>query len=443
MVETALGTALVSSPGSLHRPVTSGRPAARRAVGVAAITRRADRKQAPQCRQVFWRSGTSTASERAGRSPTGQRVRTVAQQHRPARSVGARGGHEGPVALPGPHPTSSPLPTLLERAAARQPGGAVDAASPVEANNRAHRSLQNRADAVSHSDHSHHPLLLKKNNATGRVCRPVFEKTRFEVTADNCGTGLACRPARGRSGVGSWGPRGFANRKARMTVPHQRDSGRFWTGCGSTQRCSAATAAEIGNEDVGTRVSGEARRGLGPSGRNGQQGTARLPVGTEHGGFALKSVRWRSLRRDQLRISPACARCRHADARHRWAPRNPQARYGGFMLVDMNGALGLTLGVSEACRPGTLACIIPCAVTRRHSSAGRIPPGNCRVWTPPRMQALSASPPLSATSGRTRHAKRSQPPDRSDCGEARRQPNRRRRPATPRARVPAVPLSRR
>ena len=57
---------------------------------------------------------------------------------------------------------------------------------------------------------------------------------------------------------------------------------------------------------------------------------------------------------------------------------------------------------------------------------------------------LPASPPSSCTtSGRTRHAKRSQPRDRSDCGEARRQPNRRRRPATPRARVPAVPLSRR
>ena len=36
-------------------------------------------------------------------------------------------------------------------------------------------------------------------------------------------------------------------------------------------------------------------------------------------------------------------------------------------------------------------------MTRCHSSAGRIPPGNCRVWTPPRMQPFSESPPLSAT----------------------------------------------
>ena len=112
-----------------------------------------------QRRQVFWRSGTSTASERAGRSPTGQRVRTVAQPHRPARSVGARGGHEGPLAIPGPHPTFQPAAYATRTSRCPPAPEAVDAATPVDANNRAHRSLQNRADAVSHSDHSHHLLL--------------------------------------------------------------------------------------------------------------------------------------------------------------------------------------------------------------------------------------------------------------------------------------------
>ena len=45
MVETALGTLLMSRPGSLQRPATAGRPAARRAVGMAPITRRADGEQ--------------------------------------------------------------------------------------------------------------------------------------------------------------------------------------------------------------------------------------------------------------------------------------------------------------------------------------------------------------------------------------------------------------
>ena len=73
-------------------------------------------KRLIQSRQVFWRSGRSTASEPAGRAPTGQRARTVAQQQRPARSVGARGGHEGPASTPGPHPTSESAPTVPERA---------------------------------------------------------------------------------------------------------------------------------------------------------------------------------------------------------------------------------------------------------------------------------------------------------------------------------------
>ena len=33
-----------------------------------------------------------------------------------------------------------------------------------------------------------------------------------------------------------------------------------------------------------------------------------------------------------------------------------------------------------------------CAVTMRHFSAGANPPGNCRVWTPPKLQAFSESP---------------------------------------------------
>ena len=130
--------------GGPHRAAAAEPSAPRRAVGLAAVTRRADGERRLQCRHVFWRSGMSTASERAGRSPTGHRARIVAQQHWPARSVGARGGHEGPVALPGPHPTAES--TVYATRTSRCPPAteAVDAATPVDANSRAHRSLQNR-----------------------------------------------------------------------------------------------------------------------------------------------------------------------------------------------------------------------------------------------------------------------------------------------------------
>ena len=75
--------------GSPQRPATTGRPAARRAVGMAATTPRADGEHAVAVWQVFWRSGRSTASERAGQAPTGRlslRATSKARPPRPARS---------------------------------------------------------------------------------------------------------------------------------------------------------------------------------------------------------------------------------------------------------------------------------------------------------------------------------------------------------------------
>ena len=80
-------------------------------------------KSRPHWRQVRWRSGSSTSSERAGRAPTGQRAESVAQQRGLARSVGARDGHEGPAPLRALTPTSESFPTLSERAVARQTRG--------------------------------------------------------------------------------------------------------------------------------------------------------------------------------------------------------------------------------------------------------------------------------------------------------------------------------
>ena len=158
MVETALGTLLMAGPGNPQRPATTGRPAARRAVGMPPVTRGADGEQAVQCRQVFWRSGWSTALERARRAPTGQRAGTVAQRYRPARSVGARGGHEGPVA-PGPSPHAESASTVSERPVAcehrrrrdsvRSGTGADD--DPSSSNRTAFKFLQKFVSADIHT----------------------------------------------------------------------------------------------------------------------------------------------------------------------------------------------------------------------------------------------------------------------------------------------------
>ena len=65
-----------------------------------------------QYRQVFWRNGWFTASERAGQAPTGQRRARRGTTTVTARSVGARGGHEGPALFRALTPTLESASTL-------------------------------------------------------------------------------------------------------------------------------------------------------------------------------------------------------------------------------------------------------------------------------------------------------------------------------------------
>ena len=198
MVATALGTALVSSPGSLHRPATGGRPAARRAVGVAAVTRRADRKQVAAVsagllaeRDVHGVGARGASSDWTTRSNRG----TTAPTGSLCRSAGRSRGSGGLCRALTPRlARCQRYPNELRPASPE----AVDAATAVDANYRAHSSLQNRADAVSHSDHSHHPLLQEEQR-NGSGLPTVSRKTRFQVTADTSGAAYG-NPLRGRPG---------------------------------------------------------------------------------------------------------------------------------------------------------------------------------------------------------------------------------------------------
>ena len=91
------------------RPVATG---AARPRGTAACSRRG-RGRTPRRRRTNGCSVGRSSGVAAGPRRRSARVKlrldsavpTVAQQRRPARSVGARGGHEGPALIPGPHPT--------------------------------------------------------------------------------------------------------------------------------------------------------------------------------------------------------------------------------------------------------------------------------------------------------------------------------------------------
>ena len=163
-------------------------------------------KRRLQCRQVFWRSGRSTASERAGQAPTGQRAPTVAQQQRPARSVGARGGHEGPVLYTGPAltPRLSPFQRYPNAPALASTDAAV---SPVRSGTGADDDPSSRRRPFRSPSRSHvqPPPLPVPRSATAlrkrprtdvrsawspassesRLNRPAFSFDQFSVLADS------------------------------------------------------------------------------------------------------------------------------------------------------------------------------------------------------------------------------------------------------------------
>ena len=58
-----------------------------------------------QCRQVFWRNGWSTASERAGQAPTGQRRAGRGTTMATGSICRSSGRSRGSGLFPGPHPT--------------------------------------------------------------------------------------------------------------------------------------------------------------------------------------------------------------------------------------------------------------------------------------------------------------------------------------------------
>ena len=142
-----------------------------------------------QCRQLFWRNGWSTASERAGCAPTGQPARTVAQQRRPARSVGARGGHEGPASTRALTPRLSPLqrypnpPSLASADVTLRPvrAGTRDDDTPAVAGHE--RRLRRDPPLRGSSSRDSHAAVSRR--LQGRVCchspegRPPRPLTRF------------------------------------------------------------------------------------------------------------------------------------------------------------------------------------------------------------------------------------------------------------------------
>ena len=141
-------------------------------------------KRRLQRRQVFWRSGVSTASEQRRFAPTGRTAQTVAQQTGRPRRVGARGGHEGPEVQSGPSPSVHAAYAITRSQTSAE---AVDGAASVDAQNAPTSRLENHRAGFPHRPP---PFLFiegrrpTKGSKARTARRPPSRFTRFQVSAD-------------------------------------------------------------------------------------------------------------------------------------------------------------------------------------------------------------------------------------------------------------------
>ena len=138
MIEASFRAPPMALSGRPDRGPTRVGTADRGAIGMAPIARAQIAKRRLQRRQIFWRSGVSTASEQRRFAPTGRTVQTVAQQTRRPRRVGARGGHEGPEVQSGPSPSVSAAYAISRSQDQCRGRGRCRACGRTE---RAHKSL--------------------------------------------------------------------------------------------------------------------------------------------------------------------------------------------------------------------------------------------------------------------------------------------------------------
>ena len=176
MVETPFRAALMAGPGSSNRPATTGRPARRRAVGVAAVTRRADGEGTAAVTTgslseglvhgVGARGAVSDWTTSVNRGTTAA-IGSICRSSR--RSRGSR------WAAPGPHPTSESAPTLPERRAGRQRRGRGRRRSP-RAKNAPSGSLENREERGFPQRPQPRSSSSSRSTRRGRCPRPAHRR---------------------------------------------------------------------------------------------------------------------------------------------------------------------------------------------------------------------------------------------------------------------------
>ena len=161
VIEAPFRTALMAGLGGLHRAAAGQGPAARRAVGVAAVARRTDRKEAVApaagllteglVHGVGARRAISDWTPSLNRDTTGA---TGSVCRRARRSRGSGGTRALTYVFP---------PVRYPKARGDTTAGAMDAAAPVDAHDAPTRACKTARRAVSHKRPQPIIFLLIKN----------------------------------------------------------------------------------------------------------------------------------------------------------------------------------------------------------------------------------------------------------------------------------------
>ena len=188
MIAAALRARLMARPGGAHAPVTSRALTARRAVGVATITRGANRKRgaAGAAHLLAQRNVVHGVASAAATSP-GRTRDSVAQQTRQPRAPMESPRWSRGSGVPVRTLTSALPPQRTRPVRSRHDGPWT---LPVlRARSRAHRTLQNRADAVSHKRPQAIIPVLDQKTGSERPGRGKSRFLRFYVASDTLAQG--------------------------------------------------------------------------------------------------------------------------------------------------------------------------------------------------------------------------------------------------------------
>ena len=202
VIEAAFRTALMAGLGTLHRAPAGQETAACRAVGVAAVARRTDRKEAVAPAAGLLAKGLVYGVGVPGRPPTGRRnpnrgttraTGSVCRRARRSRGSGGRVRTLTSVCVP---------PVRYRKHRGHTTAGAMDAAAGVDAHDAPTPACKTARRAVLHKRPQPVPVLLitpLKNPEAVPTLRHASRLLHCRVTGNSQGAGVSESPQHRRT----------------------------------------------------------------------------------------------------------------------------------------------------------------------------------------------------------------------------------------------------